>query len=217
MSIKMEVWGDYALFTRPEMKVERISYDVITPSAARGILEAVMWHPGLSWIIDKIYVLSPIEFTNVRRNEVKSKASGSKAKSVMCGGQAELFINTREDIQQRAAMVLRNPHYVIEAHFELNENMSSSDNAGKFQEMTKRRLRKGQCYHNPYLGCREFPAKFRLYEFETVPTVYADCDKDLGYMLYDMDYSNLDDIKPVFFRAIIKKGVLDLTDCEVHK
>lgn len=180
-------------------------------------MESVFWHPGLSWKIDKIYVLSPIEFTNIRRNEVKSKASCSKAKAVMNGGKTELFINTKDDIQQRAAVVLRKPHYVIEAHFDLNENANSSDNAGKFQDIIKRRLKKGQCYHNPYLGCREFPAKFRLYEFETVPTAYANVEKDLGYMLYDMDYSDLNDIKPMFFRAVLKNGVLDLTQSEVHK
>ena len=217
MSVKIEVWGEYGLFTRPEMKVERVTFDMITPSAARGILESVFWHPGLSWKIDKIYVLSPIEFTNIRRNEVKSKASGSKAKAVMNGGKAELFINTRDDIQQRAAVVLRKPHYVIKAHFDLNENANSSDNAGKFQDIIKRRLKKGQCYHNPYLGCLEFPAKFRLYEFETVPTAYANVEKDLGYMLYDMDYRDLNDIKPMFFRAVLKNGVLDLTQSEVHK
>lgn len=217
MSVKIEVWGEYGLFTRPEMKVERVTFDMITPSAARGILESVFWHPGLSWKIDKIYVLSPIEFTNIRRNEVKSKASGSKAKAVMNGGKAELFINTRDDIQQRAAVVLCKPHYVIKAHFDLNENANSSDNAGKFQDIIKRRLKKGQCYHNPYLGCREFPAKFRLYEFETVPTAYANVEKDLGYMLYDMDYRDLNDIKPMFFRAVLKNGVLDLTQSEVHK
>ena len=216
MSVKIEVWGEYGLFTRPEMKVERVTFDMITPSAARGILESVFWHPGLSWKIDKIYVLSPIEFTNIRRNEVKSKASCSKAKAVMNGGKTELFINTKDDIQQRAAVVLRKPHYVIEAHFDLNENANSSDNAGKFQDIIKRRLKKGQCYHNPYLGCREFPAKFRLYEFETVPTAYANVEKDLGYMLYDMDYSDLNDIKPMFFRAVLKNGVLDLTLSLIH-
>ena len=217
MSVKIEVWGEYGLFTRPEMKVERVTFDMITPSAARGILESVFWHPGLSWKIDKIYVLSPIEFTNIRRNEVKSKASGSKAKAVMNGGKAELFINTRDDIQQRAAVVLRKPHYVIKARFDLNKDAKSSDNGGKVQEIIKRRLKKGQCYHNPYLGCREFPAKFRLYEFETVPTAYANVEKDLGYMLYDMDYRDLNDIKPMFFRAVLKNGVLDLTQSEVHK
>ncbi|MCC8159106.1 MAG: type I-C CRISPR-associated protein Cas5c [Phascolarctobacterium sp.] len=217
MSVKIEVWGDYGLFTRPEMKVERISYDVMTPSAARGIVESVFWHPGLAWYIDKIYVLSPIEFTNIRRNEVKSKASSSKARTVMNGGEAKLFISSREDIQQRTAMVLRNPRYVISAHFEMTSKANNSDNEGKFQEIVKRRLKKGQCYHNPYLGCREFPAKFKLYEGTEVPTVYADCDKDLGYMLYDMDYSDPKDIKPLFFRAVLKKGVLDLTDCEVHR
>jgi CRISPR-associated protein Cas5d len=217
MSVKVEVWGDYALFTRPEMKVERVSYDLMTPSSARGILEAIYWHPGLHWVVDKIFVLSPIQFTNIRRNEVKSKASAKEFKSIMTGTKKEVYLNTKEEIQQRASMVLRHVHYVIIAHFELTEQANASDNPGKFQDIIKRRLHKGQCFHTPYLGCREFPAKFREYEFDNIPTVYGDCDKDLGYMLYDMDYSDPDNIQPMFFKAILKKGVLDLTDCEVHK
>lgn len=215
MSIKVEVWGDYACFSRPELKIERFTYDCITPSAARGILEAVFWHPGLVWIIDKIYILSPIEFTNIRRNEVKSKLLSSKAKTAMSGKNIDLFIDTGSDIQQRAATVLKNVHYVIEAHFDMTDKANQSDNPGKFQEMMKRRLCKGQCYHQPYLGCREFPAKFRLWEFDTVPTV--DISSDLGLMLYDMDYSDKNNITPMYFRAKIQNGVLDLTDCEVLK
>lgn len=216
MSVKVEVWGDYALFTRPEMKVERVSYDVMTPSAARGILEAIYWHPGMKWIIDKIYVLSPIQFTNVRRNEVASKISSGKVKSVMENGQGEICINTKDVIQQRASMVLKDVHYVIEAHFSMTEKANATDNAGKFQDIITRRLAKGQCFHTPYFGCREFPVKFRAYDFPTVPTAYADEEKDLGFMLYDMNFSDLENITPVFFRAVLKKGVLDLTDCEVH-
>lgn len=213
MSIKVEVWGDYACFSRPELKIERFTYDCITPSAARGILEAVFWHPGLVWVIDKIYILSPIEFTNIRRNEVKSKLLSSKAKTAMSGKNVDLFIDTTSDIQQRAATVLKNVHYVIEAHFDMTDKANQSDNPGKFQEMMKRRLDKGQCYHQPYLGCREFPAKFRLWEFDTVPTV--DISTDLGLMLYDMDYSDKNNITPMYFRAKIQNGVLDLKDCEV--
>lgn len=215
MSIKVEVWGDYACFSRPELKIERMSYDCITPSAARGILDAIMWHPGLAWVIDKIYILSPIEFTNIRRNEVKSKLLASKAKSAMLGGDVDLYIDATRDIQQRAATVLKNVHYIIEAHFDMTERANESDNPGKFQEMMRRRLEKGQCYHQPYLGCREFPARFRRWEFDTVPTV--DITKDLGLMLYDMDYSDKSNITPVFFRAKIVNGVIDLTNCEVMR
>ncbi len=209
----MEVWGDYACFCNPALKVERFSYEVMTPSAARGILEAVMWHPGMRWKVDRIYVLSPIEYTNIRRNEVESKLSASKAKSAMLGKQIDLYIDASSDIQQRAATVLKNVHYVIEAHFEMTENANESDNPGKFQEMMRRRLEKGQCYHQPYLGCREFPAKFRLWEFDSVPTI--DISKNLGLMLYDMDYSDKNNITPTFFNAVLKNGVLNVADCEV--
>lgn len=216
MAVKMEVWGDYACFSRPEMKVERVSYDVMTPSAARGILEAVYWHPGLRWKIDRIHVLNPIRFTNVRRNEVKSKILASNVRSVMMGGKNPLYINTSEDIQQRAATVLRDVHYVIEAHFDMTDRASPSDNPGKFQDIVTRRLAGGRCFHTPYLGCREFPAAFRLYEGETVPSCYREEEeRDLGYMLYDMDYSDPGNIQPTFFRARLRHGVLDLTDCGV--
>ena len=185
MAIRVEVWGDYALFSRPEMKTERVSYDVMTPSAARGIIEAIYWHPGLKWIIDKIYVLSPIEFTNIRRNEVKAKSSASRAKQAMTKKGVPLYLSTKETIQQRASMILRKVHYVIEAHFEMTDNANDSDNAGKFQAIIRRRLKRGQCYHTPYFGCREFRVNFREYEFDHVPTAYEGEDKELGFMLYD--------------------------------
>ena len=138
LAVKVEVWGDFACFSRPEMKVERISYDVITPSAARGLLEAIYWHPGMKWCIENIYVLSPIFVTNVRRNEVKSKILASNVKGVMTGGKNELYLSTSNDIQQRSSLVLKNVHYVIEAHFELTEKANESDNPGKFQDILKR-------------------------------------------------------------------------------
>lgn len=217
MSVKVEVWGDYACFTRPEMKVERVSYDVMTPSAARGLLEAVYWHPGLKWVIDKIYVLNPIVFTNIRRNEVKSKIPARNVRSVMNGGEAALFISTSDDIQQRAALVLKNVRYVIEAHFEMTEKASGSDNEGKFCDIMRRRLEKGQCYHQPCFGCREFPAHFRKWEGGEIPTAYAGEERDLGYMLFDLDYSEPENIRPQFFRARLQGGVLDLRDCEVFR
>lgn len=214
MSIKMEVWGDYACFTRPEMKVERVSYDVPTPSAARGMVESVYFHNGLRWIIDRIYVCKPIRFTNILRNEVASKIS---ARNVLteANGKKRSYIDRNADIQQRATTMLRDVHYVIEAHFEMTDKANPSDNPGKFQDIVKRRLRNGQAYMQPYLGCRECTAHFRLWEGGDIPTI--DETRDLGYMLYDMEYSDPENIQPMFFRAQMVHGVIDLTDCEVVK
>lgn len=210
MSIKLEVWGDYALFTRPEMKVERVSYDVMTPSAARGLIEAIYWHPGIQWIIDRIIVCNPIRFTNIRRNEVKATVSARAARTVMERGTGELFLSASENIQQRAAMLLRDVRYVIEAHFDITANAAPSDNPGKFQDIVKRRIRKGQFYHQPYFGCREFPANFRL--CEAVPPCPGELQetRDLGLMLLDMDYTDPDNIQPMFFRAVLHDGVLEV-------
>ncbi len=224
MSIRMEVWGDYAAFNRPELKTERVSYEVMTPAAARGILEAVYWHPGLKWVIDKIYVCNPIKTTNIRRNEVKSKINAKAVRSeIQNGKKGELYLCTKEDIQQRAALVLQDVRYVIEAHFEMTEAANATDNPGKFQDIIKRRLKKGQCYHTPYFGTREFPVNFALYEENEVVTAYKG-ERDMGYMLYDLDYQEYDvesknakRIEPMFFRAIMRDGVLDLRDCEVLK
>ena len=214
MSIKMEVWGEYACFSRPEMKVERVSYDVPTPSAARGMVESVYYHPGLKWNVDKIYVCKPIRFTNILRNEVASKIS---ARNVLteANGKKRSYIDRNADIQQRATTMLRDVHYVIEAHFEMTDQANPSDNPGKFQDIVKRRLRSGQAYMQPYLGCRECTAHFRLWEGGDIPTI--DETRDLGYMLYDMDYSDPENIQPMFFRAQMVHGVIDLTDCEVVK
>ncbi len=212
MSIQMEVWGERACFTRPEMKTERVSYDVPTPSAARGMIESVYFHPGMKWVVDRIWVLKPIQFVNVRRNEVKSKILASSLMQEANGGKRG-GIYTAEDIQQRAAMMLRDVHYVFEAHFEMTEKANPSDNPGKFQDIVKRRLRKGACYSMPYLGCRECTAHFRLWEGGEIPAI--DETRELGYMLYDMDYSDENDIRPVFFRAKMEHGMIDLTNCEV--
>ena len=213
MSIQVEVWGRDALFTRPEMKAERVSYDVITPSAARGIIESAYFHRGLRWVVDRIHVLSPIRFTNLRRNEVKSKISASNALSVANGTSKAPYLVTGNDIQQRAAMMLQDVHYVIEAHFEMTPQANPSDNPGKFQDIVKRRLRRGQCYSQPYLGCRECTAHVRLWEGGEIPAIHE--TRDLGWMLFDMDYSNLQNIRPMFFRAQMVDGVIDLRDCEV--
>ena len=215
MSVKIKVWGPYALFSRPEMKVERCSYDVLTPSAARGLLEAIYWHPGLRWCIDKIQVVKPIRFTSVRRNEVKSKVSANNALQVYNGVDKPLYINTKEDIVQRASILLCDVEYVIEAHFEMTEKANATDNPGKFQDIIKRRLKRGECYHMPYFGCREFPANFALCEEEISSYYENEPEKDLGFMLYDMDYTDPNNIQPMFFRAVMKHGTIDLRDCEV--
>lgn len=216
VGVKVNVWGDYALFSRPELKVERYSYDIITPSAARGILEAIYWHPGMRWIIDKIYVKNPIQFTSVRRNEVKSKILASNVLQAYNGADKPLYISTKEDIVQRASQLLCNVSYTIEAHFEMTEKANASDNPGKFKDIIMRRLRKGECFHMPYLGCREFPANFALCEEEEIHTAYeVVAEKDLGLMLYDMDYSDPENIQPMFFRAVMRHGMVDLRDCEV--
>ena len=209
MPIRLEVWGDYACFTRPEMKTERVSYDVMTPSAARGLLEAVYWHPGLRYTIDRIRVCAPIRTMNLRRNEVKSTISARSARTVMERGKGELYLATSEDIQQRASLLLRDVRYVIEAHFDIvKEKAAPGDNDGKFQDILKRRIQRGQFYHQPCFGCREFPAQFRLCEASPPCPEELSGERDLGYMLWDMDYSDPEDIRPLFFRAKLIDGVL---------
>lgn len=210
MPISLEVWGDYACFTRPEMKTERVSYDMMTPSAARGLLESIYWHPGLHWSIDRIHVCAPIRFTNLRRNEVKSTISARTARTVMERGKGELYLVTSQDIQQRASMLLRDVHYVIDAHFDITAQASASDNDGKFQDIIKRRIKRGQFYSQPYFGCREFPAQFKA--CETLPLCPEELkgERDLGYMLWDLDYSDPENIAPLFFRAVLRDGVLEV-------
>lgn len=212
MSMLIEVWGQNACYSRPEMKTERVSYDIMTPSAARGLVEAIYWHPGMKYHIDKIYLLSPIHFVNVRRNEVKSTLLSSAALAAAKGGAAPA-IYTSQDIQQRAAMILQDVHYVIECHFTMTEKAAPGDNPGKFQDILRRRLKKGQCYHQPCFGCREFPANFREWPGGEIPALPV--TQDLGYMLYDLDYSDPENILSQFFRAKLVDGVLDCRDVEV--
>lgn len=208
MAVQVEVWGDYALFTRPEMKVERVSYDVITPSAARGILEAIYWHPGMRWVIDRIQVCQPIRFTNIRRNEVKATISGRVMKTAMEKGKTIPYLDASKEIQQRASLLLTDVRYVITAHFDMTENAAEGDNPGKFQDIVKRRLRKGQYYHQPYFGCREFPVYFQEATGMYPCVEELRGEKDLGYMLYDLDYSDPEDVRPMFFRAVMRDGVI---------
>ncbi|MZP30797.1 type I-C CRISPR-associated protein Cas5 [Heliobacterium undosum] len=205
--IKLKVWGDYACFTRPEMKAERVSYDVITPSAARGILEAIHWKPAIRWVVDRIHVLKEIRFENFRRNEVGSKISAANVKKAMNGNTVALYQSVEEDRQQRAALLLRNVAYVIEAHFEATDKWGERDTPEKHYNMFLRRAREGQCYHRPYLGCREFPAQFELLEGE-LPASSLRGERDLGWMLWDIDYA--DGMTPRFFRPTMRNGVIDV-------
>lgn len=209
MSISVEVWGDYACFSRAELKTERVSYDVMTPSAARGLLDAIYWHPGMRWVVDRIHVCAPIRFTNIRRNEVKDIISARNAKAAMESGE-EIYLATSESIQQRAAMVLRDVRYVIDAHFEMTARATPTDNPGKFQDIVRRRVEKGQFYHQPCFGVREFPAQFKpCEELPPCPEELAG-EKDLGWMLLDLDYSDRENITPRFFRAVLRDGVLEV-------
>lgn len=209
MPISVEVWGDYACFSRPEMKTERVSYDVMTPSAARGILDAIYWHPGMKWVVDRIHVCAPIQFTNIRRNEVKDIVSARNAKSIMESG-GEFYLVASESILQRAAMVLRDVHYVIDAHFEMTAHATPTDNPGKFQDIMRRRVEKGQFYHQPCLGVREFPAHFKLCTSIPICPESLKGEKDLGWMLLDLDYADKENIIPCFFRGILHDGILEV-------
>ncbi len=213
--IQLEVWGPYALFSRPELKVEKVSYDVPTPSAARGIVEAVYFHPGLRWHIDRIYVLNPISFTSIRRNEVLSKISARNVRQAAQGGRQELYLAAPQEIVQRSSLLLQDVHYVIEAHFEMTSKAAPSDNPGKFQDIVTRRMEKGQCYTTPYLGCREFSASFRRWAGGPIKTIKE--TRDLGLMLYDFDYTDPQNITPTYFRAKLENGILNVRDCEVFR
>lgn len=207
--VKLKVWGEYACFTRPEMKVERVSYDVMTPSAARGILEAIYWKPEIRWVVDRIHVLNPIRFTNIRRNEVADKIPVSNITSAMRRGSGELALFVEDSRQQRAALVLRDVAYVIEAHFAI---IGGEPNDGKHLDQFNRRARAGACYHRPYFGCREFPVNFALVEGE-IPASPLQGEQDLGWMLHDLNYPN--DREARFFRAVLRNGILDCHPTEV--
>ena len=210
--IRLLVWGERACFTRPEMKVERVSYDVITPSAARGILEAIHWKPAIRWVVDRIHVLKPIRFESIRRNEVGGKLSAASVGKAMKAGRTDNLVTlAEEDRQQRAATVLREVAYVIDAHFELTSKSDDSDSVGKHLDIFNRRARKGQYFHSPCLGVREFPASFELIESDaSLPAVHADLmgERGLGWMLHDIDFAN--DITPCFFRAVMRNGVIEV-------
>ncbi len=223
--VQLHVSGARACFTRPEMKVERVSYDVMTPSAARGVLEAIHWKPAIAWTIDRIHVLKPIRFQSFRRNEVGVKMSADKAKSAMRSGSVTDLGFGVDEVdpktgklkyrQQRATTLLVDVAYVIEAHFDLTDKAEQADTPAKHISMFNRRAASGQCFHQPCFGTREFPADFRLLgEAEPLPDSELPDDqrnRDLGWMLYDIDFANGQASR--FFRARLTDGLLDVQRC----
>jgi len=222
----LEVSGEFACFTRPEMKVERVSYDIITPSAARAIFDAILWKPAISWQVTRIEVLAPIHWTSIRRNEIGKVASTS--------GGGILIEDAR---QQRAGLILRNVKYRITAKFKFispekrgkvfnstpewlidkdeaselcKPDERNDETEAKYAAMFERRANKGQCFNQPYLGCREFSCLFRLVDPVAEPATAITESRDLGWMLYDLDFSDPKDIKPMFFRPEMKNGIINI-------
>lgn len=224
--IRLQVTGAYALFTRPEMKAERVSYDVITPSAARGLLEAIYWKPQIHWVIDRLHILKPIQFTSIRRNEVASKIPLTAARAAMKSGQGNIGLHIEEDRQQRASLILRDVAYVIEAHFDVLSRrfekngieLPAKDCEGKHLDMFTRRARNGECFQQPYFGTREFPVRFTLIEADApLPLTElpaAEQNRDFGFILHDIAFDQDPKTKavrattPRFFRAVMKAGVI---------
>lgn len=236
----LEVWGDYACFTRPEMKVERVSYDVMTPSAARAIFEAILWKPAIRWNVVKIEVLNPIKWISVRRNEVGKTVAAPTAKQMAGVLGAPMGIFIEDERQQRAGLFLRDVRYRIHGYFDFippeqrKENRLTlpelwadmeeqtglakmDETAAKYAAMFERRVKKGQCFHRPYLGCREFACDFRLVDPQNEKVDTINETRDLGYMLYDMDFEqDLNNPPPLFFRAQMEKGVINTDRREVE-
>ncbi len=197
--IEVKVWGDFACFTRPEMKVERVSYDVMTPSAARGILEAIFWKPEFEWRVKEIAVLRPVRRISMVRNEVNRKLSPRTA------GQAGSAYFADDDRTQRHTLALRDVAYIIRACVALREH-AADEHSAKYRDQFRRRVSRGQCYHHPYLGCREFAASFGEPSGDEQPIGVSE---DLGHMLFDMRYREEGErIEPVFFSARLQEGIL---------
>ncbi|RLB85887.1 MAG: type I-C CRISPR-associated protein Cas5 [Deltaproteobacteria bacterium] len=210
--VKIKAWGERACFTRPEMKVERVSYDVPTPSSVRGILEAIYWKPSIRWVVSKIIVQNPISFENIRRNELGGKLSKSNIIKAMRDGESRVETFIEDNRQQRASMVLKNVSYIFEAFFEmtgLKSEKTDDQNPQKHLEIFTRRAQKGQCFHQAYFGCREFPVNFEWMDNDDTTSPFQG-KRDLGWMLYDMYFQNKNDPKPLFYRPKMINGVINV-------
>lgn len=206
MPVLIRCWGDYACFTRPEMKAERVSYDVMTPSAARGILDAIYWHPGLTWVVERIWVCKPIRFMSINRNELKSIMN---CQAVVHAIDAKSELPTCDpafDHTPRASLILKDVEYVVQAHLEADATVPDLD---KVQRIVDKRLARGACYSRPYFGCREFPVQFERVH-QAPMGVFG--DKDFGWMLWDMDYHAKGGPQPLFFRAMMQNGCITVPD-----
>ncbi len=212
---RLRVSGANACFTRPEMKVERVSYDVITPSAARGIFEAILWKPAIAWRVLQIDVLRPIKWESVRRNEVGKRMAKPSAEHMQGGRCKALEMYIEKERQQRAGLFLRDVDYVIHADFEMTKKAGETDDITKFEQMFLRRASQGQCFNQPYFGCREFPVDFELIPLNEELPVAIDETRDLGWMLYDLDYRGKEPT-PQFFHAQMANGSIDLRNVEVR-
>lgn len=232
----LEVTGDYACFTRPEMKVERVSYDVITPSAARAIFEAILWKPAICWRVTRIEVCNPIRWMSLRRNEIGAVVSMGSVKTAMKTGSGDLGLHIEDNRQQRAGLFLRDVRYRLHARFERvkrehkpnyprlvgkfddddeREILRQPETDAKYAAMFERRARKGQCFNQPYLGTREFSCAFRVIDPDAEPFSPPEelcSERELGWMLYDMDFGAppYSDPKPLFFRASLHHGVIEV-------
>ncbi len=206
----LEVRGEWACFTRPEMKVERVSYDLITPSAARAVFEAIFYKPAVCWSVRRIEVLAQVRWTNLRRNEVASVVSTRNVQQAMKQGAGELALYVDVDRQQRAALLLRDVAYRLHADLLVRPDRSDPEPPQKFFAMFERRARKGQCVNQPYLGCREFAARWRLVDDLSAEPAPISESRDLGWMLHDLDFTNPADPQPHFFRAQMNDGVVDV-------
>jgi CRISPR-associated protein Cas5d len=202
----LRVAGDYACFTRPEMKVERVSYDLITPSAARAVFEAILWKPAVRWRVHRIEVLKPIRWINLRRNEVGAVISTSNVQQAMNAGEGDLALYVEDERQQRAGLFLRDVAYRLHASLEVR----SDEPRQKYEEMFLRRAAKGQWVNQPYLGCREFAADVRLVEPGSSQADPIAETRDLGWMLHDLDFTNAASPPPRFFRAQMQAGIVDV-------
>lgn len=201
-TLRLRARGPLAIFTRPELKVERVSYPVMTPSAARGLIEAILWKPAIAWRILRIHVLNEIQFTAFRRNEVNTKASPPSADTIRNGGVIKPYC-ADDDRAQRNTVALRDVDYVIEADFSLTGAAGAEDNAAKFTDMFQRRVEKGQHFHQPYFGCRECVAEVLPSDGTETPIPVT---RDLGIMLWDIDFGKKP--RPRFFAAHLENGVL---------
>lgn len=233
MAFKIIIEGDYACFTRPELKVERVSYDVPTVSALEGIIKSVYWKPALRYVIDRIVVYNPINFTGIRRNEVKVKLSGDTVKKQMNNPNIDISIYTNEVRSQRSTLLLKNVKYGVEFHFEMTGNKSDNEDESseKHYNILRRRLLNGQTFRTPCLGCSEFPVRkislvdeFDLTEIS--PEILSQGECDLGFMLYKMQFKDnskpinndwenpifSDNADAVYYRPKMVNGVIDVAE-----